>query len=108
MTGDDNVGAELLRRLRQGLEVVNDVEADPRDLRRHGFRKRRGPRLTVVVAAHGDDRRDRGERLQELGRADVAGVDDQVDRSQRRERFGAQQAVGVGDDADLLVHDRRV
>ena len=55
------------------------------------------PRVTIVVAAHGIDRRDQSELVENPRVADVAGVDDTVATGERCASFRSQQAVGVGD-----------
>ena len=54
----------------------------------------------VHVPAHGDDRRDLPELLQDVASADVARVEDHVGPPQRVDRLRPDEAVGVGDDAD--------
>ena len=63
------------------------------------------PLQAVVVAAHGDDRRDGLEVLEHRGDAQVAGVEDQVAALERlqdavRQRVEVLADVAVGDDAD--------
>jgi hypothetical protein len=54
----------------------------------------------IVVAADRDGGRDRGQRREDRGRSDVAGVQDEVAPAKRRDRLGSNEAVRVGDDAD--------
>jgi len=119
MARDDHVDAQGLGITREHLEVVDEVQAPADDLGRHDLRNRRRPRVAIVVAAHGNDRRHRAELGEDRGGADVARVHDQVDGRQRRDRLGPQEAVRVGDDADdglaarfalarTALHDQRV
>src|SRR5262249_51214125 len=61
----------------------------------------------IDVAAHDVQRRERAQRLEQLGTADVARMDDQIGPAQRIKRLRAQEPVRVGDDADEKVaHER--
>ena len=63
---------------------------------RHGSR----PRLSIVVAAHGEGGCDGAQLVEHLRFADVTGVDDELRSSQRGKRRGAHQAVCIRDQAN--------
>ena len=81
-------------------DVVQQPEQQPTDFDNFGRRKLCRPRLRIDIAAHGVRRRQRAQRVEHLGPADVAGVDDHVRSPQRRHRLGPQKAMRIGDDAD--------
>src|SRR5262249_7887206 len=65
-----------------------------------GHRQLLGPVAVIDVAAHHVQGRERAQRLEQLGPADVARADDEVRAAQRVERLRPQGPVRVGDDAD--------
>ena len=79
VAGDDDIDSLTGRVAPERLEVVDDVEPNPGQRGRHGFRNRCCPGLAVVVAAHRDDRRDFSELVEDRGGANVARVHDHVD-----------------------------
>ena len=106
------------RRLRPATTEAVITDESTRRLRRPWVRPMRRPPATttavsgssrpaeaVVVAAHGDDRRDGLEVVEHRGDAQVAGVEDQVAALERlqdavRQRVEVLADVAVGDDAD--------
>src|SRR5207237_10901317 len=104
--GRDELGVRLFEHT-LSHEVVHDAGAQPVDV--DNARLAGDPRvlaLTVVPAAHADDRRDRGEPVERAPRARVAAVADEVDAAERLEyrlrqiRSVRCPAVVVRDDAD--------
>ena len=84
VAGDDDVDTLALRIAAELREVVHDAQARTTDPGHHDLGERGGPGLAVVVAAHGDDRREAAEPVENRAGADVARVHDQV---------GARQAA---------------
>ncbi len=92
--------ATSARRASQGLQIVDDEQARAVDLHDLPLPQRPRPAAVVVVASHGDDRRDAAERLEHLRRPDVARVQDERTPAQRAHGLRTQQPVRVGDDTD--------
>ena len=55
---------------------------------------------SIIVAAHGEDGSDEGERAEDLLCADVAGVKDQVGSPQGGDGLGPEEPMRVGDQSD--------
>lgn len=84
----------------EGLEIVQQHECDAAEIALHALRNGRERGVAIIVAAHGDDRRDHGELIDDVHVADVTGMQDVIAALKRGEGFGTQQAVSVGNDAD--------
>ena len=80
--------------------LVDDVQMHPGDVEGHVRGQRVRPGAVIVVAAHGGHRRDAGERLEDGGAADVAGMNDVAHAAQGSKRLGPHEAVRVADHAD--------
>jgi hypothetical protein len=59
----------------------------------------------VVVAPHGENRRKLSQGVENLGRADVAGVHDMLTAFQCIEHLGTQQSMGIRNEADWIRFD---
>ena len=64
------------------------------------MRYRRSPCAAVIVAAHHIHRRNRSQRLQHAGIADIARMDNAIDPGQRFQRLRPEQAVRVRNESD--------
>src|SRR5581483_11182406 len=84
----------------QVVNVVNDINLDAVDAHRGSLRNLARPWIAVVVAFDRDYICDRAQPVQDLRRADVAGMEDKIRPLQRLQRLGANKAVRVGYDAD--------
>ena len=84
-------------------EVVDHVQADLAEAEELRLPQPHRPRPPIVVAAPRRDGRERGQRLEDAGIADVACVDDVVAAVEEGLDLRPQQAVGVGDQADAHV-----
>ena len=86
---------------RRGVrELVHQVEANAPEVEVGPQRQAQPAQLLVVVPLHGVQRRDRAQRIEDVGPADVAGVHDRVDPGERRCEPGVDVSVCVGDHAD--------
>ena len=70
------------------------------DLPDHLARQGQGQVVGLDVARHGGHRRDRFERGEDGGVADVAGVDDMGHAAEQLHDGGVEITVGIADDAD--------
>jgi len=82
------------------IHVVYDVENRSFEFDHFGFGQRRGPGSGIDIAANRGDGRDGAKRVEDVGRADVAGMDDVSGAAQGIERLGAQETMCIGDQAD--------
>ena len=89
-SGRDRVNVEL--RL-----VVPDIDRYHAELDHIKYGDRIRPRSPVVVTADYRDRRQSPQRLQDIGRINVARVDDVLAPVERRQRFIPDQPVRVGE-----------
>src|SRR5205807_725006 len=95
---DDRYLRDVLPMLdRQLGDIVQHVKCVSGGVDPRGHRQALRPVAVVDVAAHHVQRRERAQRREHLGPADVARVDDEVRAAQRIERLRAQKPVRIGD-----------
>ena len=79
------------------VQHVNGYFADLKHIRRRNFLH---PRAVINIAAHGSQRRDGCQLVENLRIADVTGMNDVIGSLQSGESFWAEQAMSIRDHAD--------
>jgi len=81
-------------------QVVQHIDRDADDDEGFALRQFVRPHAFINVAAHGRDRRDRPQPVQDVGCAHVSGMNNVLHSTQNFKRLGPKQAVRVGNNAD--------
>lgn len=100
MTAHDRLKPVSRRIDFQLIDVVNNVNLDPVDVKIQNVGNFFCPGIPVVIAANGDHRGDRHESRKNFGFANIAGVNDQFAVLQRSQGFRPHQSVSVGNQSD--------
>ena len=102
MARDDNAESGGFGIEVEVTDIVHDVDRNPADFNLLGRLNRISPHSEIIVAAHGDNRRDPAQLIQNLRTANIAGVQDLIDTGKRAHCLRPHEVVGVGNQADFM------
>ena len=95
MTGDndaDSGGTGVDIEFREIMDHVDEYVTHSDQLR---LPEARGPRSRIVVASDGNQRRQEGKLIENLGFADIPAMDDVVAADQKGARLGSQKSMSI-------------
>jgi hypothetical protein len=101
MPRDDNAESGGFGIKVEVADIVHAVDRNPADFNSFGRLNRVSPHSEIIVAAHGDNRRDSAQLIQNLRTANIAGVQDVIDSGKRAYCLRTHEVVGVGNQADF-------
>ena len=103
MTADNDLIAGGENRSFHRLQIMQHVDPDASDLYCFALTNAPHPLACVVVAANGNNRRNRTQRFQDLGLADIAAMQNEINAFEQRQYLRTQKTMRVGNDTDNLA-----